>query len=51
MAGYKPAPLGMMQIPDGVRVAVAPDVVLLLSGVSGIKLAPKTETILKYKVY
>lgn len=50
MAGYKPAPLGMMQIPDGVRVAVAPDV-LLLSGVSGIKLAPKTEMILKYKVY
>lgn len=48
MAGYK---LGMMQIPDGARVAVAPDLVVLLLGVSRIKLAPKIEMILKYKVY
>lgn len=42
MAGYKPAPLGMVQIPaDGVRMA--PGAVLLLLGVSRIKLALKTE--------
>lgn len=41
MAGYKPAPLGMMQTPaDGVRT---PGAVLLLLGVSRIKLALKTE--------
>lgn len=47
MAGYKPAPLGMKQIPEGARVAMAPDVVLLLSR---MKLALHTEVFLKYKV-
>lgn len=51
MANYKAAPLGMRQIPDGARMAMAPDVVLFLLGVSRIKLALQTEMFLKYKVY
>lgn len=51
MASYKAAPLGMTQIPDGARMAMAPDVVLFLLGVSRIKLALQTEMFLKYKVY
>lgn len=51
MASYKPAPLGRTQILHGARMAVAPAAVLLLLGMSRIKLALQTEMFLKYKVY